>query len=1031
MMEKRLRALVVSALSCMLMLAAIVVGVAQQPAAGVAKAAETRAISFTVSEGTGLSFDVSPDGRWIVFDLLGQLWRIPSEGGEAVQLTDAVADAAEDMDPTVSPDGRWVAFQGDRKDVEGLWLLPAGGGPPRLLAGTEASVRARWKTYFRPGWSRDSRQLAFLRDGGLFLHHFDRDSTTQVVTPDPPSGTLACIDWLPDGRLLALTRPGGQTRAGLWLIAPGTGRGREVSIAGSTRISTGGGLISACPASSPDGRRVAYFVEDEDGQAQLQVQAIDGNGQATRVTDGPDVLPSRVRWTADGQELLYVAAGRIWRVSPSGGERREIPFTATVAFDREETALPPVRFPNPGASLPARGHMGLALSPDGSRIALLALGRLWEWQIGADPRAVTEVPITAAWPSWAPDGREVAWSGGVGDAEHIHVTDIATGRTRQLTSLAGAAARPSWSPDGRRIAFLYRPPGTSGARPSRFAIVPARADHVRDTSEVLSLSDAPLAWRVAMWQERLAWSPMSDALLYHQPGCPKFSCIYGGGPVTDELWSVPLEGDPISIDPLPDAATFLHWASDSSLTYVRGNQLWRAELHGRALGDPVRLVEEPALYPSVARDGTILYVGPDGYRVRRPDGRVTSLGWPLTYRVPEAPPILIRGARIIDGTSSAARSPSDVLLENGRIARIAVAGSIRPGPGVEVVSADGRFLLPGLIDLHVHEIMPPTSLALLYHGVTTVRNMGHPMAPLAAFAEAVEAGRFPGPRVVLGGVRINPGAPYAFTGADIQGTRDRQESERALLLARALGASFVKMQFPARWSAGAELVRQAHAFGLRIGGHCAHALPLVAAGIAQVEHLSACGPRSQAPPRPDLIQLYRVADVAVVPTFGVINGIIGRADTAWVRSPDVAPFLPPSFRASSPPADLWYTMRRRHRAAVGALHSAGVRIAAGTDASLPGVIHLELEDLVAAGLTPLEAIATATGVAAQVLGAENEIGTVAVGRHADLILLDGDPLEDIRNTSKIWKVIQGGRIVDRDALIQRARELNEVHSAPR
>jgi imidazolonepropionase-like amidohydrolase len=109
--------------------------------------------------------------------------------------------------------------------------------------------------------------------------------------------------------------------------------------------------------------------------------------------------------------------------------------------------------------------------------------------------------------------------------------------------------------------------------------------------------------------------------------------------------------------------------------------------------------------------------------------------------------------------------------------------------------------------------------------------------------------------------------------------------------------------------------------------------------------------------------------------------------------------------------------------AVRALHEGGVRVATGTDASgLPGAIHLELENLVAAGLTPLEAIAAATGDAARMVGAEVDIGTITVGKHADLILLDGDPLEDIRNTRRISQVIKGGRVVDRAALIQRARD---------
>ena len=993
-----------------------------------AGATRSRTVSFTTTEGTGLSFDVSPDGGWVVFDLLGQLWRLPAQGGDAVPITDAVADAAEDLDPVVSPDGRWIAFQGDRNALEGLWLMPSDGGTPRLLSGTEASVRARWKTLYRPAWSRDSRQLVFLRENGLFVYRLDEDRTAPVVLRESPAGAPVCLDWMPDGRLMTLIRPRGGGAGLFWIFDPATGGGSAGPAADSGVVL---GLLNApCPTVSPDGSRIAYFVEDDQGAAQLAVQAIAAD-EPVRVTNQPDLLASRVRWTPDGRELVYVAGGRIWRVVLSGGEPRETPFAATVAFQRDESVLPPVRFPDPGTEVPARGHMGLALSPDGNRIALLALGRLWMWPVGAEPRVVTEVPITAAWPTWSSDGRELAWSAEVDGAENIRVTELGTGHTRQLTSLPGTAARPAWSPDGRYVAFLYQPSAAAAgvaagpaSRTPRFAVLPAAAENVTNPSDLILLSDVhPVALQgPALSQERPAWSPASDALLHYQPGCAKYSCIYGGGAAADVLRIVPLAGEPIALEPLSDAATFLHWTADSSLVYVQGSQLWRAPFRNRTVAEPVRLTEDPALYPSVARDGSVLYIAPDGYRIRRPDGGVTSLGWPLSYRLPAAPPLLIRGARIIDGTGAAPRGLSDVLVEDGRIARIAEAGAIRPGAGVEVLTADGRVLMPGLMDLHVHNMDPVVFLALLYHGVTTVRDMGSPMAPRSAQADAIAAGRLPGPRIVLGGAIINPGAPSPFTGAETQGTRDRAEGRRALQLARALGASYVKMQFPARWAGGADLVRQAHALGLRIGGHCAHPLPLVAAGIAQTEHLAGCGPRSQAPPRADLIGLYREAGVTVVPTFAVSSGRIAAADTAVLHAPDVAPFIPAS-RQPLRGAEVWYAQRRSHRAAVGALHAAGVPLATGTDFLwIPGTLHLEMEDLVASGLTPLEAIAAATGVSARVIGAEGEIGTVTVGAHADLILLDGDPLVDIRNTRRIWRVIQGGHVVDREALAQEARE---------
>jgi tetratricopeptide (TPR) repeat protein len=196
----------------------------------------TRTVSFTTDECTSCGFDNSPDGRWIVFDLLGQLWRVPMEGGAAVALTDAVAAQAEDLSPSISPDGQWIAFHGERAGREGLWIMPAGGGEARLLAGT-AQVEV--------------------------ANRFD-------------------------------------------------------------------------PA--PDGRRIAFFAEDDDAPVQLWIQPAAG-GSPARLTDGEDVVPLNVRWTPDGAELMYSAEGRLWRMPIDGGQPRIIPFTARIEFERTEHIL--------------------------------------------------------------------------------------------------------------------------------------------------------------------------------------------------------------------------------------------------------------------------------------------------------------------------------------------------------------------------------------------------------------------------------------------------------------------------------------------------------------------------------------------------------------------------------------------------------------------------------------------------------------------------------------------------------------------
>jgi imidazolonepropionase-like amidohydrolase len=150
------------------------------------------------------------------------------------------------------------------------------------------------------------------------------------------------------------------------------------------------------------------------------------------------------------------------------------------------------------------------------------------------------------------------------------------------------------------------------------------------------------------------------------------------------------------------------------------------------------------------------------------------------------------------------------------------------------------------------------------------------------------------------------------------------------------------------------------------------------------------------------------------------------SDPAILSNPELAAFIDPADREwySGPPfvaSNIPEAERliRDGRAQVRRLHDAGVTLGAGTDIVAPSwALHTALEELVASGLTPAEALAAATSTAARVLGAEQDIGTIAPGRIADLVILDADPFEDIRNTRRIWKVIQGGRVVDRDALLR-------------
>jgi imidazolonepropionase-like amidohydrolase len=167
-----------------------------------------------------------------------------------------------------------------------------------------------------------------------------------------------------------------------------------------------------------------------------------------------------------------------------------------------------------------------------------------------------------------------------------------------------------------------------------------------------------------------------------------------------------------------------------------------------------------------------------------------------------------------------------------------------------------------------------------------------------------------------------------------------------------------------------------------------------------------------------MIQLTLLTGVAVVPTLTVRRDFVRvtREDSLYFSQPDVAPFTTPYLRAlyrqSLSPSEIAQYQRfvERTRSQTERLFAAGVPVGAGTDTPLPHALHWELEALVEAGLTPLQALRAATGAAARILGAEAEIGTIAPGLRADLLLLDGDPTKDIRNTQKIALVLIDGRV---------------------
>jgi Tol biopolymer transport system component len=425
-------------------------------------------------------------------------------------ITNAVRDIAEDLDPSFSPDGRSVVFRGERNGRTGLWLLDLNSLLPRQLTQLSDPTGREGNA----AWSPDGRVIAFARAlpdvanrrwrSDLVLLDVSSGSRTRAIDCGHPNPQVSDPVWVRGGRKIAFVARSARSERGgpIWMVPAEGGQANPV---------TPDVVKALAPTFTADGRRMAYFAPDSTGRMQVWLQEIsDGDtaiGSPVRLTNHLDVTPTRIRWVSDGRALLYSADGRLWRVAASGGQPTEIPFSAELSLPHPRNVLPAARFPEPGRQEPARGFMGLSLSPDGRRIGVLALGKLWIIEVrgeaGRNARSVADVPFEATSLAWSSDGAEVAWSAGVADEGDIFATDVMTGTTRRVTALPGLEAYPAYSPDGRHLAFVHVQQDNGSLR-----VVDAHASNVADSAQTRNLGSIGVSWTTPP-----QWSPESDGLL--------------------------------------------------------------------------------------------------------------------------------------------------------------------------------------------------------------------------------------------------------------------------------------------------------------------------------------------------------------------------------------------------------------------------------------------------------------------------------------------------------------------------------------
>lgn len=1032
---------------------------------------KTETLAFSTDEGSWLSLDVTPDGRTIVFDLLGDLYSLPIAGGRATRITSGLGF---DSQPVVSPDGQWIAFTSDRSGSNNLWIARPDGSEARKL-----SDDSQWGS-ITPAWMPDSKAIVVTRrakKNEFTLFHIDGGKGIKlngVKKDDEVWG--AGPDVSPDGRFLYFAqkvKSNGPTED-----FPVTQISRYEFSSGAVDQVTRGEGGAVRPALSPDGSLLVYGTRDE-AQTGLRIRnlrtgadrwltwPVQRDAQENFRPPSRDLLPG-YSFTPDGNAIVFNSDGKIWRIDIESGERTEIPFQADIELDVGPDLTAPYRVPQD--PLTATLIHDPRPSPDGERIAASVLTKLYvmDARDGAEPRRLTSGDAWEFKPVWSPDGRWIAyvtWSMN-GGGQVWRVRSSGSGRPEQLSDIPAFYTDLVYSPDGQTIYALR---GNEFMRHQTFSEFTGLGIPL----DLVSLpSDGGAQTVISAARE--ARKPHFGAdpgrlYLYDETGL--FSIQLDGSDRREELTVTGPRGNSLDEDPPKADMIVISPVGRHALAFI-ANQVWAMPLARSGGKAPAIAVREPALpvaqltdigadFLGWSADGSSVYWALGNTFFQRPfgsiefrvdddeeddeddepyvpkDAHASVQRYAFNVVVPRDAPsgaLLLRGANIVTmaGTTTAEMDSvvenQDVMIVNNRIAAIGDSGTLASLQDMEVVDVSGRYIVPGFIDTHAHwefrtgDVLEPqnwTLIANLAYGVTAGLDVQTSHKDYLAYRDFVETGQSVGQRAFMTAQGVFGNSDFQSYEATLSYLRrykeyyktpniksymvgNRKQRQWVVLASKELGL------MPTTEGGGDQKMDITHAIDGMHGNE--HTLP-------------------DSPLFRDVVELFARTRTAYTPTLIVQYNAESMREYFFTRNdmhddPKLRRFYPRNrldeLTERRPGWQRDEEFQFRQAAAQAAkIQRAGGLVGVGGHAELQGLgYHWEMWAFAMGGMTPVEVLRAATIDGARIIGVDQDLGSIERGKLADMVILDANPLDNIRNTAAIDRVIKNGRLYDGDTLDQ-------------
>lgn len=1007
-------------------------------------------INFTVNEGTWMNLDVSPDGKEIVFDLLGDIYSIPVTGGEAKILRH---NFAFEVQPRFSPDGKKIAFTSDAGGGDNIWVMDRDGGNARQV------TKENFRLLNNAVWSPDGQYLIArkhftsgrsLGAGELWIYHISGGDGLQLTARKNDQQDLNEPSPSPDGKYIYYSEdmyPGGffqynkDPNNQIFVIK------RFDREKGTSEQVTGGPGGAVRPQVSHDGKMLAfvkriraksvlYLRNLETGEEWPIYDQLTKDQQEAWTTFG---IYTGFNWMPDDRHIVIWSGGKILSIDVTKeNAAKEIPFTCNV----KQRITDAVRYKqniNPD-EFNVNVIRNAVTSPDGKTLVFNAVGYLWKKTLpNGKPERLTDGKDQESEPAFSADGKMITY---------VTWNDSAMGTICKLNMNAGAKPvkvttekamyrTPSFSPDNKWI--VYSKDDGDNVMGVSFNVNPGVYLIDANGGKPVFVSDKGESPKFNATGDRIyVQRNRSSFGSYKLDGTDDkilFKSTYGSQFVVspDNSWvafvdlhevyvaAFPRTGKTIEIGsgatsvPVKrvsrDAGINLHWSADNKqVHYTLGDQYYTINLDER--------------FEFIANKPDSLFKMPE---------KGISVGLTVKTDKPEGM-VAFTNARIITMKGDEVIEKGTVLVQGNQIKAVGKTGEVAIPAGAKEIDCTGKTVMPGFIDAHAHVNHFRSGLTPQKHwpyytnlayGVTTTHDPSANSEMVFAQSEMVKAGVMVGPRVFSTGTML-----YGADGDFKAVINSLDDARSALRRTKAYGAFSVKSYNQPRREQNQMVIEAARELGMEVvpegGSFFYHDMAMVMDGHTTVEHNVPVGVLYN-----DVINVWKNSGTGYTPTLIVCyNAPSG--EYYWYQHTNVwekerlLRFTP---RSVIDTRSRWRTMLPEEEyenghilvsKSVKKLNDAGVKINMGAHGQIQGIgTHWEIWMMTQGGMTPLEALKTATINSAVNLGLDDWIGSLQPGKLADIIVMDKNPLENIYNTESVHYTMVNGRLYD-------SEQMNEI-----